>query len=155
MKRWIIRSFFVAMVMLFVGGWAAIYSYDIGLGYERGDRFWWAGSSRGCAYLGLSRQFLAPSTTGWRFIVNPNDSQGFFMQRQWPMQLEFLGFGLEDRAVEILGHPAFVPWFSVRVPFWFCTLVSGVLFWCGWRKTRVRTKGPAFPVEVVKAMDAR
>ena len=139
MKRWIIRSFFIGLLLLCMGGWVVTAKYQCFIAYRHG------GHAIDCnLYLGvICVVFVSSATgpTGWDHFVICLPHARF-----WPPELfwdhhMFWGFGFDHRA------SAFT---RFAVPYWFTILVSAALLWLVWRKTRPKPKGRAFPVEPSK-----
>jgi hypothetical protein len=88
-------------------------------------------------YWAIERPFAA----GWRFYPRIDTSWSGWSYRDAHSTWHFMGFTYDDR---IVGRGA-------TIPLWFPTLLSALLLWFVWRKTRATPVGRAFPVEVAKS----
>ena len=142
MKRWIIRSFFIALLLLFVGGWVVSYRSGYGLRYIN-HNIWIMEGNWGKVNL----EWLGDSSIygkGWRFgqVIPSSSDSILFAGRSKTGDYEtfnhryILGFSIISTHDEM--------WLTI--PFWFPTTISAAVLWLVWRKTRPRPRG--FPVEV-------
>ena len=147
LRRWIIRTIFVGLLSIFIGGWIAstFYFYSAAFGNDRH----WIGLNQGPGTIIVGGvwikdpAFHTPNSglLGWR-LWEPK-----FWPEFWPSKLPgttqyFLGFSFQYDSV-----PGGYQRLHVAVPFWFLTLLSGGGVWVVWRKTR-RGEFRGFPVEV-------
>ena len=168
MKRWIIRSFFIGLLLLFVGGWVGSYRYSWLIAHQNQDLV----SIPGYEYvsvLGVRCNWGKIQLTYWHAdpASQPNLYPTFFEGDGWLVHAEsshplldsafvgqfnsdyFLGFFIE------LNHPDYPAFYSLQgnyaaIPFWFPTTISAAFLLLVWRKTRPNVKGRAFPVELAK-----
>ena len=133
-RRWIIRSLFLGLLLLCVGGWGGSCTDHAPLiGYAHMDRpnvQYMAIMDRGTLYLCRSRYCMAYP-------------EGLFCQwAPWrpssDSPVHFLGFSDQN--------DGFFHWSGI--PFWFLTTLSGSALFFIWRHTGQRNLGGAFPVEM-------
>jgi len=131
-SRWLIRGFFVALCVIWVGSYLP--SMEI-LYVEK------AGNFRDSFVISEGRLMLArmdvtpiePS----RFRVYFGPGVASWWEGSWgTAKYGFLGFGV--------GR-AYYPGSFITIPFWCPTL--SLLFWLIWQKRRAKYDGKAFPVE--------
>jgi hypothetical protein len=133
-RRWVIRGVATVLLTLCVGAWVGSYMrsipiYDDGRGYiaclDGGEfDFGW-----------LDQRPSARN--GW--VPNPDrNSQEAFIQVVKPSEYHFVIGTVYCDATS----------YSLTVPLWFPTLLSSLLLWLVWRKTRPKYGGRGFPVEV-------
>src|ERR1035437_1807912 len=125
MKRWIIRSFFIGLLLLFGGGWAVSYKFGWEIRYLRQHDMWslfghwgeitlvWWDESRS-EKVDKSGLFIVPA--------NADAASSYFMQ---PDVRRCLGFYLKFDHDEKF----------IAIPFWFPTTISAALLCWVWRKT--------------------
>jgi len=106
MKRWIIRSFFIGLLLLCQGAWWL--SLDCCRSVRYGGRnIWGVECSWGEIHLGWEK-----NDAGWK---------------GWQINTEF---AQDD------SYPAFEQFGQIQIPFWFPTTIpSAILLWWVWRKT--------------------
>src|ERR1039458_140482 len=127
MKRWIIRSFFIGLLLLCVCGWVVssqrvlqviyVNTYGWGFGCWRGN----------INLLRVDRRYvynenglyLGSLVVSPVVIFPPSPSYSF------------AGFQFSDGPLK--KH--------IGIPFWFPTTISAALLWLVWRKTRPKPKG--------------
>jgi hypothetical protein len=138
-RRWFIRSLALALLTLCVTAWVGSYWRLIEM--ERWDRHriicqgqW----GEICLYCEDKRR-TAPLEVTWRcYSSEPLLIQAIYGSTPH----HFAGFAFE----RFSGN-----YWHVFIPLWFPTLVSALLLWFVWRKTRAKVVGGAFPVELAKA----
>src|ERR1035437_7952304 len=120
MKRWIIRSFFIALLLLFVGGWVVSYQYNWGFGHE-GPNSWFAGVYFGKLSLAWSHYRITWSHQQTDFIarqdkwfvggrpLTASDSEVV----DYINSHSILGFAISRRDNGLLAD----------IPFWFPTII--------------------------------
>jgi hypothetical protein len=130
--RWIIRSFCLALSVICVGLWVTSFGSLIFVNYS--GKTW-------------NRAFVADGKIG--FIGdNPLPAQfegwshGYaddrdFVVRDGRAKHHFLGFSYDRGPFD---------WY-VAIPVYFPTLLSALLLWFVWRKTRAKGTGVGFPIE--------
>ena len=135
-RRWIIRSFFIGLLLLFAVGWSFSFRYDWQIEYF-GKGEWTLGSN-------------------WRELrfgyVRLGDSGKFFWTCD-DASPERNGTGIAGvdfslvKATEHLG----VVGLQLPVAYWHATCISGLALRLVWRKTRPKVDPrTAFPVELSK-----
>jgi hypothetical protein len=142
-RRWIIRGFFISLLLLCVGGWVWSSKLGLEIGYCGGHTsdvpdMWEyrVDCVRGEIVFGWLEHFDSTQPLGWSFRgSNPNSIY-------WHEDGDFyLGF-LYQSSYGLL---------QIAIPFYFPTTISTALVVFVWRKTRPPLKGGAFPVEAAKA----
>jgi hypothetical protein len=135
--RWIIRGMAIALVTLCVTAWVGSYWEEVG-GYRgSGHRLFAAEIVYGKIGLGETRDLELDHSPSWHwywYVVHPEDSHTSYPSTDY----QFLGFVYEPRPSQWI----------VIIPLWFPTLLSTMLLWFVWRKTRPKYSGNGFPVEV-------
>jgi len=128
-RRWIIRSFFIGLLLLCVGGWMVSYKYDWTVLFTASNQ-WIMRSHWGKIDLIWEKHPVWPYRKGWHFWSAPADADapdpsrfGFWASNYW---------GEEN---------------IIIVSFWFPMTISAAFLWLVWRKTRPPVRGRAFPVE--------
>jgi len=139
-RRWIIRSFFIGLLLLCVGGWLSSYYCPIeGVYHKTCTLACW--TSNGYLWVGYS---------------NPGNDYGTFVRVYRPVKLpggKDLDAIMYYRIHHSLGfaygeQPS--PYHSqiFCIPFWFPTVMFAGFICLVWRKTRPKSGGRAFPVEL-------
>ena len=137
-KRWLIRSIFMGLLTLCVTAWVGSFCWEIEV-YHYGERRVGAGIywGRVCAFW----VEVAGDDPKWGVVCIPasnlsegrwSDKDDFFDKFNW------CGFC-------VAGPPLN----QATIPFWFPTLLSALLLWFVWRKTKAKPRGS--PVEVAGA----
>src|ERR1035437_8685370 len=132
MKRWCIRSVFVGLLLLCVGGWGWSYkygwviNYDYGRGLSTLESVW--GEIHLCWY-----DTSVSQSTGMPFDPMPK-GEGFSAS-SFPCDASF-DSGRADHYR--LGFVVSNDW--IAIPFWFPTIIAAALLWWVWRKTRQNAK---------------
>lgn len=143
-RRWIIRSFALALVVCFLMTWAASYwvtgilVHYVTMGGGSGENGFLAFRTGQISFLRrgplLSADWQAGLTsntyTDWWV---PEFLDGYSARAKF----RFLGFHFYD------ANDLFI-----SIPLWFPTILAGLLFWWAWRKTRGNPATRGFPVEV-------
>src|ERR1035437_5317203 len=150
MKRWIIRSFFIGLLLLCVGGWVWRAYYDGTFQYGRGALSEKATSVKCLIWRGQidvmfiqnDGQFL---DDGWQSNVTEAHTQ-FWPSDDFRTSHYGLGFAIGHVNNKFTGQE----FWELGVPFWFLVVVSSLTLWLVWRKTRAKAKARAFPVELAK-----
>ncbi len=140
-RRWIIRSFFIGLLLLFVGGWIGTYSSNTA-GFRYVPRStvsgyfisWRVHCLRGEIRLLRYEHFIQIEPEGWSFYHDETESRNFVLRRYFG-QFHF-GF--------------YVGAWQAAIPFWFPTTLSAALLLWVWLMTRPKVMGRAFPVELAK-----
>ncbi len=144
MKRWIIRSFFIALLLLCVAGWERSWEHSNSFSVSPGG-VWLI-----CRTLPGAVKVVLWSRTdrfhhAWRLDFGADDDVSP-PDMFWPT----LGFDLYHGSFPDGGST-----FQIQVPFWFLTVLFGLFLFIVWRKTRSRKPGRLFPVEMVKQVEGK
>ena len=148
-RRWLIRGFFLGLLVLCAGGWAASGKWWTNAGYSGNQSIWEIKVTKGKAWI-----FVFPNHVRGHYDV------GWFVN-WFPITEsdQFNEDGLEDECQHFLGFSVMQRWsypFEIwcGVPFWFLSCVLALASWWAWRKTRpLLIPKTAFPVEVVKSKE--
>ena len=147
-KRWIIRGFFIWLVLLCMGGWAWSYGRSDGVGYLSDTGRGWLLSSGGSALALCYGKNDEPPTEKWVSIhdtLEPSERHVFF-----PGGTSFLGFGYTHLVAP--GHE----FSAITIPYWLPTILAAFSLCFVWWGTRKRKAGGDFPVELAgKKEDVR
>ena len=138
MKRWIIRSFFIGLLLLCVGGWAGSTASMAAVSYGWAHRHIVVGTTWGCVLLAWGDDAYMGDEVGWRCEFGHADTVRFFPPGDELGDFH-LGFGYGG----ISNHMR-----RLGVPYWFLTLLFGSVLFIVWRKTGLPVKGRGFPVEL-------
>ena len=140
-RRWLIRSFFIAFVVICVGAWVGSTLYDDGLSWGSRGRLWrcegGVGSSGGRCSLAVTWGEFGGGSRGWSFLHQCHKGPISHLNG---VDYTFAGFRLQYSTV---GYSMY----EAEIPFWFLTLVCACLLWFVWRKTKPKPLGGAFPIE--------
>jgi hypothetical protein len=137
-RRWIIRCFFIGLLVLCAGGWGWSYRYAWGIGYS-GHSYWAVECARGEIYLVWVRDSVTRGfPTGWAIIAAPATIAFDVRLAGEYGDYYYLRFHFDKKVDE----------WVCTIPFYCLTVLSTVFLWFAWRKTRPAAKGRAFPVEV-------
>ena len=139
-RRWLIRSFFIALCVGCVGAWVGSYS------------------QYACVqYFGKSNALFFGGDCGWLWFGTYGSTR--IGSNPWDVaHLPASEVRTRQQYLDTDWHRAGFAWkgdgksrdFTAWIPFWFPTLISVLLFGFGWRKTRQKLVGTAFPVEPAK-----
>ena len=141
MKRCIIRSFFIGLLLLCVGGWVTSFWRAVVVVRisSTDDRIMECNSGRIAFIFTHAKNTRFPASDQRCVLVTgPAGKLGEFVGRK------FLGFVWLNESQDEVDIT------SGMIPFWFPTLLSAVLLWLVWRWTRPKLKGLAFPIEMNK-----
>ena len=163
MKRWIIRSFFIGLLLLCVGGWRWSYFFCESLAYQQPRTLNPAenkyvevsgGNLLLMTYVPFSDD-ATPWPVGWTYYHRHRDRDDVNWEKRFDSWEgpRFLGFHFFYKASPrpAIGNADR----GIQVPFWFPTTISAALLWLVWRKTRSKAKGRAFPVEANQGGEAK
>src|ERR1035437_2935134 len=142
MKRWIIRSFLIGLLLLCVGGWVGSYwcGWIIRYSNPRVGHFVLWDAESFCGKIYLWHSVYTTSAEGWHFYTWRPKS---FNEKYHGMH-EGGGFGIIDPDHDI----------HVAIPFWFPTTFAAALLWLVWHWTRPKiSPSKAFPVEMSNPSD--
>jgi hypothetical protein len=141
-RRWLIRSLALTLLTLCVLAWVGTYWMGAGVTY-RGKKEYELGVLNGIIYGG-NLGAISP----WKL------PQGVHVYRL--RHLAGFALGAEDKDFEFLKFWCLINPLGVEVgiPLYFPTLLSAILLWFAWRKTRAKPSGGAFPVEVAAKTEA-
>ncbi len=155
-KRWLIRSFFIFLLVLFAAGWVHSLRYNAFVSYATdtryGDSYWghydlyWSGfSSEGA--LGI---LWGRDNNGDAFPGGAQGLQVSFFEDRYSFHagsrgMEFAGFSYARDIRD--SHDTFRQTY-IAVPHWFLVTASCGMLLLAWRKTRPKPDpSTAFPVE--------
>ena len=135
MKRWIIRSFFIGVLLLFMLVWTASYFYVVYVEYETRSlwkvesftgyaKLEWRRYSGGGDFHDVDRGWI---TSSYRYTSSSATNLHYLFRFDWLITRDHRG---------------------IIIPFSYPTLSSAVLLWLAWRRTGPKPKGRAFPVEL-------
>ncbi len=151
MKRWIIRSFFIGLLLLCVGGWIASYVRLARVSYM-GEGLWTLESVNGQVALMRWPDYREKynwqnDKPTWRCFSTISSGELHSELGDYREDWYFLGFGF-------LWNDPYQPgrW-AGGIPFWFLTTLSAVALFFSWKKTARRKLGGTFPVEVGRQHD--
>ena len=135
-RRWFIRGLALTLLALCVVAWVG--SYWRGAYLMHDGRGWQQRAilARGGIGLGILR------------VSGPFHSQ--WLRGTMAIEPDF-GWGLDkDDVFGWTGFHFVYRWAdkTIVIPLWFPTLLSALLLWFVWRKTRAKQTGRAFPVQV-------
>ena len=144
LKRWAIRSFFIGVFLLCIAGWSSIDFYRF-----RAE----CTSTIGCVNITTTMGRI------WIVCCEPLtfNEINFYRERSdvYPSNYPADGIASPHYFLGFAWGRADFPSEGIFVafPFWFPTAISAALLWLVWRKTRSKTKGRAFPVELAKPIE--
>jgi len=143
-RRWIIRSFFIALCVVCVGTWVGSYFQLMWVDYYSTNHVWSA-YVEGGSVLFMDR-LRDPGIAGeWYWghrIADPNSVRESYLSDKY----HFAGFAYDESHQPYSTPLAY--WIrDVFVPLWSPTFLSALLLWFAWRKTRLRKAVKGFPVE--------
>ena len=133
--RWLIRGLALMLLTLCVGAWVGSYWRAIGIAYSGTERCLVLDEGNGKAVFGV--EFLPPGVPlwpGWHFLRKVYLDAGYDNS---PYHL--MGFAFQKRVDSTIIGRTSVWW--VWVPLYFPTLLSALLLWFVWRKTRAKPIG--------------
>ena len=140
-KRWLIRSIFIAPVLLFMLLWLLSGVRSIFIYYSATNHMATLFLAQGVTGLEYFNDIqVPPSFSGWQF-ENETPSHVRFFPRDDSAYDYHLGFAFGRKSAGNGG----------AVPLWVLTLLSIAILWPVWRKTRGTRVAGAFPVEPVRS----
>ena len=137
-RRWLIRSFFITLLLLCVGVW--------GWSYISGGSVWFKHNDVGLGIGGISGECFTccPAGSavpeGLNCVRVPNGEWSGVVD--CPSTHSSFGFLICNDS-----HANFL----IAIPFWFITAVLALVTFYVWRRTGKKKPGKAFPVEMDKA----
>jgi len=134
--RWTIRSLFIVLLVLSIGGWVWSYTLRLpilGYGSSHLDRLWVVVPQHGALKASWG-MYCGAYPEGLFLMWEPDFRFG-------DIGPHFLGFGFVD-------GEAYFNWLGI--PFWFPTILFALALLFVWRKTGTRGPGGAFPVVMGK-----
>jgi hypothetical protein len=141
-RRWLIRGTALTLLALCVVAWAASYLTTVWVEYDSPMWGWsWSlesGTLRANDVRSLDGKMLQLGAHGWSAGWREANQ---LMADPPPFLYRLGGFGYWSQSLTEYGHR------SVCAPVWLPTLLSAVLLWLIWRKTRPAHSGRGFPVE--------
>jgi len=142
--RWLIRSFAIALLTLCLNvlAWSYFYQFCTWYGPSH-DKHYSVGTYMGGVGFGVVTHGSLPK--GWSFSYDrPAHSLSDITD------IRFLGFVYFDWALDPT-RSGLATGRGFCIPFWFLSLLSAGLLWFVWRRTRTKTAGRGFPVEVTQS----
>jgi hypothetical protein len=133
-RRWLIRLPFLLALAFFAAVWVISHFGRFSLYKYSGGHIWELGAVEGLVFSGESGLYpLLDSPPRIQFV------RGWKARQLFP-DPPTLGF--------YCGRwPRFSDSFGIAFPLWLPTLLSALLLWLVWRKTRPKLAGNAFPIE--------
>ena len=150
MKRLIIRSFFIMLLLLGVGGWGWSYFYTVDLSYS---------ASTGRLHTQFGTITVEGEISGGKLILvcfdNPWYWRGWsFSQNRRRSKNDLETYVEQWNDWQLLGFRFYIDGTYhlrfIQIPLWFPSIVFSIGYWLVWRKTRPKPIGRAFPVELAK-----
>lgn len=154
-RRWIIRGFFLSLLVLCVAGWAATHApvvmvehwgpaNHVSLGTGPGFlRFSWTIHSPPPPRWDISTRSVIPGE------IDQLDNYGW----------HYLGFGSGKRPTGWFAEISRTEGFSsirfIRIPFGFPTIISSLILFYVWQNTARPKVGRAFPIEMATVREKR
>ena len=136
-KRWIIRSFFISLLVFCVGAWVGSYSQYACVQYIGTSNALFFGGE--CGWLWFGNYGSRPiGSSPWDF-AHLRASQVRTRQQYLSTDWHRAGFAWKSNSK--------LREFTAWIPLWFTTLLALLLLLLVWRKTRPKMAGRAFPVE--------
>jgi hypothetical protein len=146
--RCIIRGMGIALLTLCVTAWVGSYIGYFSVCYGRKPHYWSASPAGGSLSLGDFYGGRGPGGfNGWyATYYGRYDAQARLRDQRFydATPYHLLGFAWQPRIL-----PDDLQF--VMIPLWFPTLLSALVLWLVWCKTRSKDSGKGFPVEVTKA----
>jgi hypothetical protein len=142
-RCWLIRGTTLTLLTLCVVAWVGSYFQSAYVQYMGGGRLTSVRGECGLVWVSV--------TNDSRYITGQWDydhaAAEYTLIRSWYQETDFRGLGFAYRGYESgsLGGPTRVR--QIWIPLWFPTLVSTLLLFLVWRKTRPKYHGNAFPIE--------
>jgi len=132
--RWLVRIFCGGVAIFFMAGWITSYLFPLQFFINAPKHDYVC-----VEFTGGRISFAHASDVGggnsWQFDLRKgHEGEWEWLERS--SKVHFLGF--------VYYHPSIAEWCHT-IPFWFPTLLSAILVWLAWRKTRPVRRG--FPVE--------
>lgn len=149
LRRWVIRSVFIALFALCAGGWGVNYFQSVALEYFDGVAEFYVAVTSGSLEFGTITLGKNPiphpiqGTTVYPHAWQVHRYESSAAEVQWynrAARHHFAGFALdwfEKSPTEI----------KAAAPLWLFAVLSAALLWLAWRKTRSYRARGAFPVE--------
>ncbi len=131
--RWIIRSCFIALLLLCMDGWKLSREQFGWVGYQQTENLWLGGLQDGSLYA--FHFSLVGVHRGWHYQTGP-----FHLDvLDHHTNLSFIGFVFASHGTAAL---------AVGIPFWFLTGAAALSLVYAWCKMGQSKKLQAFPVEI-------
>lgn len=138
-RRWLIRSLPLMLLTLCVVVWVGSYFETVWAWHNAGMIERNLGCECGSITFTEYHDFT-PSVNGWHWYHQPS-VKAPFEEGYRSCTYKFLGFAYQPD----WGH--FATGWYVIIPTWFPTLLSVLLLWLVWRKTKAKPLGGAFPID--------
>ena len=152
-KCWIIRSFFIGVLLVCVVVWVGSYFRSAGIAFNGAHRLAALDADWGEVHItdvasARGGSVLSPFYCGQ---ASPAPVQTWLKY----MSYHFLGFAVMPyHDVRVLGRT--FSWGEAMFPLWFPALLSGLLLWFVWRMTRPKIPMErAFPLEPANPGDSK
>jgi hypothetical protein len=137
-RRWLIRGLALTLLTLCVVAWVGSYFQRGAVHLHGGDHIRMLGLECGAiGYVDDDMEIGIPYA--WQWFHGPNNFQQFRQVYQHTFY-HFIGFAYDPKKLDLTT--------IVIIPLWFPTVLSALLLWLVWRKTRPAYNGRGFPVEV-------
>jgi hypothetical protein len=141
--RWVIRGLAVALVTLCVAAWAGSFWRDVEIEYQ--GKLWNRVEFLQGRLAVVQENEHAPYSSAWHYSFGDAYDPGHWTRSDEESAYHIFGFSF-GHDNEDWPRNFIVRW--VTVPLWLPSLLSALLLWLVWRKTRAKYNGKGFPVEV-------
>jgi len=136
--HWLIRSFAIALLMLYLSLWGYSYFYNVYVIYN---------PSSGKTYaVGI---YMGGANVSFTNTLDLSPPWLFDRMRHRHYELPSIAKNSLYFYYEWNTYPG-TNWI-VSIPFWFPSLLAAALLWFVWRQTRPKTAGRGFPVEITQS----
>lgn len=145
MRRWLIRGLALTLLTLCALAWVGSYFQRAYIQYA-GQNCYYLDVESGTIRFSLSDDGFGAGRWDWNYLspwkyLSPyrQQFQGAYQRAKY----HFAGFAFSRYHIT----PLFLSGWFMDVPLYFPTLLSTLLLWLVWRKTRPKYNGRGFPVE--------
>jgi hypothetical protein len=136
-RRWLIRSFFIALCVVCAAVWVGSYFQRVAVHYHGHDHILILGLD--CGAIGyINNDIEVGIPYAWQWYRGPTNFQEF-RQYYRRTSYHFIGFAFDPKKTDFVT--------VVMIPLWLPTLLSAVLLWLAWHKTKTRPKATGFPIK--------
>ena len=143
-RRWIVRGFFLLLILLCLAGWEWSGTHNSDVGYSHSDRWLACHTWDGVVGVMLGRGGRAwhyGMPDGWFVEIRPQSPAHFWPEDSMHLN-SFLGFVIDDD-LDLTGKR-----YELSVPYWFLILLSLAALFFVCRKTLPKVNPEsAFPIE--------